>query len=168
MLVIFGPTSRSKFTASRGQYPTIWTYTMNYQYVPVTKPKIHLLNLASFSGPIARPSKLSCVLCMAVRGNRGRVLDRDNRRRPKVVSSGSDFSERLGDDGDLSCPFTLGLLPNPRVACTVAPEPDMRASGRGRALGESGGRERSVSPMSTSTSSTMTGLASMDGQCADY
>ena len=118
---------------------------------PVARPRIHLLNFATFSGPIASPSRLNLVLCIAVWGIRGSVFERDTRLRAGL--GGSDFSTRLGEDGDLSCPFMLGVLPGPMGA--FPPEIAASVRMRGRAVGECGGSDRSVSPMSASSSSSI-------------
>lgn len=87
---------------------------------------------------------------------RGSVFERDIRLRNKLGSCGKDFSAKFGDDGDVRCPFVLGLLPSPMEACAPA-ELEVRVKRRGRAVarGECGGSDRSVSPMSASRSSSI-------------
>ncbi len=109
MLVIFGPTSRSKFTANHTPsvidgWPTPSTHS------PVTKLRIHLRSFAIFSVPIKSPSKLSCVLC--IRLGSLRVFERDTRLRGFCVglfslTSGSSLSARSGEEDALSWPFII-------------------------------------------------------------
>lgn len=89
---------------------------------------------------MARPSKLSLVLCMG-RGARGSVLDRDTRLRARSGDAG--LSGRVGDDGDVNGEVVF------------APSPGERRKGGGSvAERDGGGRERSLRPMSSSTGSS--------------
>ena len=99
--MIFGPISRSKFTGCmRGQCPNSNSQVCIY-YPPVTKLRIHFRNLATLSGPMIIPSKLSLVLCIEPEGKRDRVFDREGRR-GVVGDGGGSIFVRFGEEGDLS------------------------------------------------------------------